>query len=566
MEEARACDRFEELPTLKTAVLARRGARSRPAGAAAAVALTVATVVAALGAGPAAAGDWPSWRGPLRDGTSPETGLVATWSPDGDHLIWRADFVGRSTPVVFAGRVCATGRAGEEETRQEAAACFDAGTGKKLWERRFPVYHTTVPWNRVGWANPVADPETGYLYVQGVGGLLICLDSRDGTTVWSRPLLEELGFMEGFGGRTQTPVVDEDRLIVTFASTSWGELVAPRHRIYAFDKRTGELLWIASPAPSMADKNSQSTPAVAEIGGQRLLIQGNGDGWIYAVQARTGEKVWGFDLSKRAINTSVAVEGTTVYATHSEENLDEPTMGRVVAIDATGTGDVTKTHEKWRAPLGVGFASPTAADGRLYVIDNAANLHALDAATGKHLWQIKLGTVGKGSPVAADGKLYATEVNGKFHVIRPRADGAEILSTAHLKIGPRSAEIYGSPAVAYGRVYFTAEDGLYCLGDKAAPFQVADGPAFSPGTEEPAGPGATVAKILVEPAETVDRPGETARFRIAAFDARGREVAAPPPPLSGRWPASRARSPAAPSLPTRRSATRPARWWRRPAS
>ena len=185
-----------------------------------AVAATALAIAAAGGAGRAAAADWPDWRGPRRDGTSPETGLVATWSPAGEHLIWRADFVGRSTPVVFAGRVCATGQTGEDKTREEAAACFDASSGEKLWERRFPVYHTTVPWNRVGWANPVADPETGYLYVQGVAGLLICLDSRDGRTVWSRPLLEELGFMEGYGNRTQTPIVNEDRLIVTFASSS----------------------------------------------------------------------------------------------------------------------------------------------------------------------------------------------------------------------------------------------------------------------------------------------------------------------------------------------------------
>ena len=79
------------------------------------------------------------------------------------------------------------------------------------------------------------------------------------------------------------------------------------------------------------------------------------------------------------------MEGTTVYAAHSKENVDEPTMKQVVAIDATGQSEMTKTHEQWRAPLEISFASPTAANGRLYVIDNAANLHALDATTGKHL-------------------------------------------------------------------------------------------------------------------------------------------------------------------------------------
>ena len=102
----------------------------------------------------------------------------------------------------------------------------------------------------------------------------------------------------------------------------------------------------------------------------------------------------------------MAVDGTTVFAAHSEENIDTPVMGRVVAIDATGTGDVTKTHERWRVEeLGGGFPSPTFHDGVLYVVDNSANLLALDAKTGKELWRHKLGTVGKGSPAWADGKL-----------------------------------------------------------------------------------------------------------------------------------------------------------------
>lgn len=474
----------------------------------------------------AGAAEWAHWRGPERNGTSPETGLPASWSQAGENLIWRQGFTGRSTPVVVAGRVCANGRAGEGIDRQEMVACFDAASGTKLWEKRFNVYHTTVPWNRVGWANPTADPETGYLYVQGVGGLFFCFDSADGRVVWSKSLIEEYGFMEGYGGRTQTPLVDEGRVIVTFASTNWGDQSKPLHRMYAFDKLTGELVWASSPADSMDDKNTQSTPAVAVVDGRRLLVQGNGGGWIYAVEARTGKPVWGFELSKRGINTSVVVDGTTVYAAHSEENVDEPTMGRVVAIDATGEGDVTKTHERWRAALGVGFASPALADGRLYVIDNAADLHALDAATGAKLWKLGLGTVGKSSPVVADGKIYATEVNGRVHIIEPGADGARSLDVEEISMpdGSRYAEIYGSPAVAYGRVYFTTEEGIYCLGDRSRPFRAEAGQPFAPGPEPAPAADAAVATLLVVPAEVVLQPGGSADFRVEAFDAKGRAL------------------------------------------
>ena len=94
--------------------------------------------------------------------------------------------------------------------------------------------------------------------------------------------------------------------------------------------------------------NTQSVGVVGVVNGQRVWIDGNADGHIYALKVRTGEKVWNFHLSKRGINVSPVFVNDTVYIAHSEENIDENTMGRLVAIDATGTGEVTATHERWR--------------------------------------------------------------------------------------------------------------------------------------------------------------------------------------------------------------------------
>ena len=137
-----------------------RGAARTPSGWRVVV---IAVVSLVLGA-PVSA-EWTSWRGPQLDGVSAETGLVSRWSPDGENLAWKADFVGRSTPVVVDGRVCAIGRYGEKQTAEqlERVACFDADTGELLWDDRYPIYHTTVAFNRAGWASPAADAETGYL-------------------------------------------------------------------------------------------------------------------------------------------------------------------------------------------------------------------------------------------------------------------------------------------------------------------------------------------------------------------------------------------------------------------
>ena len=481
--------------------------------------LAVSTVSAAP------AEEWTSWRGPHQNGTSSQTGLIDTWSPDGENLIWRRDFTGRSTPVVMGGRVFVNGRDGTGVDQQAVVAAFDAGTGEPIWERRYNLYLTTVPMNRVGWASLTGDPETGYIYAQLVSGFFLCLD-RDGNTVWSRSLKEEHGRFEGYGGRTASAVIHEDLVILNMINGSWGNQGAPRHRYYAFDKRSGAVRWMSTPGGAVYDRNTQSVPVLATINGQRLVIGGNADGHIYALQARTGRKVWEFELSKRGINVSPVVDDAgRVLVSHSEENVDEATLGRVVALDGAGSGDITATGELWRWNRNkAGFPSPALHDGRVYIVSNQGNLAAVDAATGDLHWELSIGTVGKASPVWADGKLYAPETNGHFAIVRPADDSAEILARHELRMpdGRRYAEFYGSPAIAYGRIYFTTEEGLYCLGDKDAPLEVAPSPPPGLGDEGPAkGPATT---LQVSPAEVTAKPGESHDFEVYAFDALGRAL------------------------------------------
>ena len=489
----------------------------------------VGVCTALIGFNDALASDWPSWRGPNQDGSSSQTGLVPSWSLDGENLIWKADFIGRSTPIVLNNRVYVIGRVGVDITEQEQVACFDAETGKMLWEHRFNVFHSTIPFNRLGWTSLAGDRETGYIYAHTISGVFACFD-KDGKVVWSRSLTEEFGRFTGYGGRTVTPVVDRDFVILSFLNTSWGSHAAMRHRYFAFDKKTGEVVWTTKPGGPPKD-TTYPVSVVAEINGRRLLIDGNSDGHVYAMDVRTGEKVWGFQVSQGPLNASVVVDGTRVYASHNRENTDTTVMGRVVCIDATGTGDITKSHELWRVDgIEAGYSSPAIADGRLYVVDSAANLHCLNGETGEVHWTHSLGTVGKGSPVVADGKIYVTEVNGHFHILQPGENECKTLSTIQIeREAGHYAEIYGSPAIADGRVYFTTEEGLYCLGVQGASAstssQVVSGSAGMRMSR------AAPVSIQIVPTEVLAQPGDTLQFQIRPFTdsgavARGGEKAA----------------------------------------
>ena len=475
-----------------------------------------------IGFNSALASDWPSWRGPNQDGSSSETGLVSSWSLEGDNLLWKADFIGRSTPIVLNNRVYVIGRVGLDITEQERVACFDAETGKMLWEHRFNVFHSTIPFNRLGWTSLAGDTETGYIYAHTISGVFACFD-KGGKVVWSHSLTEEFGRFTGYGGRTVTPVVDGDLVILSFLNTSWGSHAPMRHRYFAFDKKNGEVVWTVTPGGPPKD-TTYPVSVVAEINGRRLLIDGNSDGHVYAMDVQTGEKVWGFQVSQGPLNASVVVDGTRVYASHNRENTDTTVMGRVVCIDGTGTGNITETHELWRVDgIEAGYSSPAIAGGRLYVVDSAANLHCLNGETGAVHWTHSLGTVGKGSPVVADGKIYVTEVNGHFLILQPGENECKTLSAIQIEREPgHYAEIYGSPAIADGRVYFTTEEGLYCLGVQGASASSQSG-SVSGGVGMKMATGYPTS-IQIVPTEVLAQPGGSLQFSVYAFNDESAQV------------------------------------------
>ncbi|MCA9262967.1 MAG: PQQ-binding-like beta-propeller repeat protein [Planctomycetales bacterium] len=493
--------------------------------------LLVALYSAVLSVGGTAgfAGDWTNWRGPEMDGISRETNLVDDWSLDGNKNVkWVSPIGGRSTPIVLNNRVylnCRTDHDVNDKKEKiharEQVVCWDADTGDVLWQKEFNVFQTDIPAPRIGWAAMAGDEETGYVYVHSVSGIFRCYDA-DGNVVWEYSLFEDFGRISGYGGRTQTPIVDEDRVIVSFMALNWGKTGTPppKQTYYAFEKRTGKLLWTSAPGGRPLDTN-YSCPIVKVVNGTRMLIGGNSDGGVYAINARTGEPIWGFLMSKRGLNASPVVANNKVYISHGEDNIDTVKFGRIECIDATGQGDVTKTHSVWRVDdIKAGYTGLLVKDGILYVVADTGKLYAFDAETGEELWTHALGTVGKGSPIWADGKLYVMEVNGNIHILKASREGVETLSHVELaaRVGTGMDEIYASPAVSDGRVYFVTRDRTICV---AKPNVEPSSDPIPPLGEETA-PQDEIALIHLVPFETLLHPGDAVEYEARAYDANGR--------------------------------------------
>jgi outer membrane protein assembly factor BamB len=484
--------------------------------------LSVGITLSAQGPRRIALGDWPEMRGPNRDGVSTETGLIDSWALNGQNFLWRAPHGGRSAPVVMGNRVYVQNPSGRGTALQERVMALDADTGKTVWEHKFNIFQSDVPPHRIGWASPAVDPATGNIYALSGGAQVIAL-TRDGKPIWDRSFGEEFAAFTTHGGRTMSPLVDGDLVIVSSAVSNWGTSANRSHRFVALDKTTGDVVYVANPGGRPYD-TAYAAPFIGTIGGVRLLIAGLGDGAIHAIKPQTGEKVWSFVAAKRAINTGVVVKGSSVFVSHGDENLDTNELGMIAALDGSQAGDI-KTTIWARKGMEFGYSSPIVAGARLYQIDTGSTLRAFDAAAGNELWSLALGTAQKAPPVFADGKLYVGTDGGKFFIVRPGADRGEILSSVELPASTNSCcgsegtpeQILGGAAISRGRIFFVSSDAVYAIGSRQ--------PTKPTGwaVDEPAlaGQGAPT-HLQVSPTEMVLKPGQTVKLRSRLFDAAGR--------------------------------------------
>lgn len=466
--------------------------------------------------------DWPMWRGPEGTGVSREKNLPATWSPEdgGENLVWKSEALGtRSTPIVLNGKLYTVCRYEPESTKEgEKVVCADINTGKILWENVHNIYLSDAPAERVGWSSVCGDRATGNIYLQGLCGVCKCINGETGKTLWEHSLSEEYGILTTYGGRTNFPILFEDLVIISGVMTGWDEVAIPAHRFIAFNKTTGEAVWIQSTRVRPED-TTYSTPFVTVIDGQAAIVVGAGDGTVYAMQPRTGKIIWKFDASTRGINTPPIVIDGTVYIGHGEQMVkDTSILGALFALKASGDGDVTGKNLLWEIPARtVSRSAPLLIDGRVYYIDDSAQLFVIDAKTGKDAAKpSKLGRKMEGSAIYGDGKIYVGE-NHRFTILQPAktATGVKVLS--QVRLDPE--EVIASPIISHGKVFIPSTDAMYCIAEKGAKIEADAIPAAA--IEADIKADQKVAQVQITPVESLIKPGEKLKLTVNLFNAKG---------------------------------------------
>ena len=411
--------------------------------------------------------NWPSFRGANGSGISAAQNLPLKWdAKTGENVLWetKIPLPGKSSPVLWGNRLFLTGA--DKDKRQ--IFCFDTDTGKLLWQIDAP----STPDSResfevsedTGYAAPTPVVDGRRVYAMFANGDIVAADF-DGNVVWNK----SLGIPSSTYGFSSSPALYFDRLIVQY---DYGDGSEDKSKLYAFDVKSGNVVWeVPRELP-----NSWASPVVCKIGEQYRLIT-CADPFVIAYDPEDGTEIWRSKSLNADIGPSAVSLGNVVIVTNQGPQTS--------AIDATGTGDVSKTNILWTGRNALpDTPSPIATEKAVYTLSSQGYLTAYDPANVKNnkamYWELGIGdgmASFYSSPLLVGELLYLfdmTEDNPQAFVIdlsqavlddkgslTDESSEAMIVAT-----NPMSEPCVASPAACDGKLFIRSDTTLFCLGEK----------------------------------------------------------------------------------------------------
>lgn len=401
-------------------------------------------------AGSAFAEDWPSWRGPLGNGSIEHGSYPAELDPN--KCLWRAELPGKgcSTPIINNQEIYLTAPIEGDDS----LLCFDLA-GVEKWRTKFGKENPGKHVNGSGSnASPITDGEAIYAYFKS--GTLAAVET-DGKVRWQTNLVERYGKDTLYWDHGTSPVLTEKHVIMArmHEGESW---------LAAFDKKTSELAWKVArnyKTPQECD-HGYSTPVVLQHEGKEsILVWGAEHVTIH--NDHDGQVVWSCgsfnpEASRLwpAIATPVIVDDTLVIA----YGRNDRGIPRLHGVLLSGSGDVTETNHVWRRDdVGTFVPTPAVYKKRLVLVRDRGEVECVEPATGETVWK---GEFPKNrsnfyaSPLVAGDKLYAPREDGVVFVASLANDKFAVLSENDM-----GESIIGSPVPHAGKIILRGEKHLF---------------------------------------------------------------------------------------------------------
>ncbi len=383
---------------------------------------------------------WPQWRGPQRDGVSPETGWRKDWPAEGPPKLWRAAVgAGLSSPVVAEGRLVTHGNDGNGA---DTIFAFDAATGAERWHFSFPCKSAAHEMPIVP-NGPGATPTItgGRVFALSREGDLVVLDAASGQVAWRKNLVADLGGKRPVYGYSQSPLVADGRIYLDAGAEpdKTGSTIA-------LDAATGAVQWKAGTGEA-----GYSSARMFERDGRRFVAMFKGEA-LDVFDPADGRVAWSFRMTGRDFTNAL----TPVFVGHRilVSNTSEA-FARLLDWDpgATPNVRVAWTNQQF-AQL---FNNAILLDGCLFAFNekrrSPVEFTCVDAATGEGRWvsdAVPIGTF-----VLADGHWLFLTREGEV-VVAP-ASATALKPIARFKA--LEGKCYATPTLANGRLYVRSNAG-----------------------------------------------------------------------------------------------------------
>jgi outer membrane protein assembly factor BamB len=400
----------------------------------------------------AAEANWPSWRGPSRDGVSRETNLPTRWSTAA-NVAWKTPLPGWSgaTPIVWNEHVFLN----VAEGQALALWALDRATGAVRWKQ--PLGGGNVKLMKQNMSSPSPVTDGTHVFVMTGTGVLKAFDFA-GTERWARDIQKDYGRFGLNWGYASSPLLHENAL---FVQVLHGMKTDAPSYLLRIDADTGRTVWkVERPTRAVTESpDSYTTPAVVSVNGATEIVVTGGD-CVTGHDPETGRELWranGLNPDNNPFYRIVAspvVVGSIVLA---------PTRERpMLALRAGGRGDVTTTHRVWSFDNGPDVPTPVSDGTYVYVVNDRGVAFCLELRTGKVVYgpkRIRPGTY-SASPVLADGKLYAINEEGLTTVLKA-GPVFEVIAENAL-----DDYVLSSPAISDGQIFLRTASHLYAVGQR----------------------------------------------------------------------------------------------------
>jgi len=370
------------------------------------------------------AGAWRQWGGPNRDFIVEATGLADAWPAAGPRMIWSRPLgTGHSAILAEDGRLFTMYRVGNGKTRggpfdaEESVIALDAATGRTLWEHKYPSKLEDFSFGAGPHSTPLLVGDR--LFTLGTNKQLFAFDKRTGKVLWSHDLVKDFNAPP----LLIRPVVKVGSgcSLIAYRDTVICSVGGPGQSVMAFRQSDGGVAWkccdfLISDAP----------PILIEFAGRTQVVFLAG-GTITALDPANGTVLWshphdpGNDLNC----------GTPLWGPDDILFVSSAYKAGSRAIQLKREGGATVPEELWfNSKVRFMFLSAIRLGDHVYGTSGEfgpAFLTAFEVKTGKTMWQHRFT---RASLLYADGKAILMDEDGELSLARLAPEGVTVLSRA----------------------------------------------------------------------------------------------------------------------------------------